>query len=282
MTQPETRRGGPVGAAASIAVSAIVAVAAVLAAGPARAADVGPGVDVDAVVDAAVDARRPAERGALSGSVTLGPELASRKMRFSLYSDLHRKAPQSAGYEEGAELRNVVIYLERVQADGVAAEPGSAVPVDAGPPAAPLVVEQRDSTFVPHVLPVVRGSTVEFPNRDLVFHNVFSLSHPKTFDLGRYPSGESRAVTFDEPGIVKVFCHIHSDMSAVVLVLPNPYFATPDADGGYRIDGVPPGRYRAFAWHERARPVSEIVDVAAGATERLDFTIPLAEVRRGG
>jgi plastocyanin len=111
-------------------------------------------------------------------------------------------------------------------------------------------IDQRDETFVPHVLAIVAGTTVDFPNNDVTYHNVFSLSRAKSFDLGRYARGKSKAVRFDSPGIVRVFCEIHSHMSAFVLVFAHRYFAVTDPDGGYRIDNVPPGNYNVFVWNE--------------------------------
>ena len=134
---------------------------------------------------------------------------------------------------------------------------------------------QDDERFAPHVLPVLRGTTVDFPNADDVFHNVFSLSSARTFDLGRYPKGSAKSVTFDRSGVVQVFCHIHSDMSAVILVLDNPYFAQPARTGHYAIEDVPPGEYTVVGWHERIKPVMRTVRVVAGETARLDFNIPL-------
>jgi len=108
-----------------------------------------------------------------------------------------------------------------------------------------------------------------------VFHNVFSLSSTRTFDLGRFPRGESKSIRFSKAGLVQVFCHIHSDMNAVIMVLDNPLFAVPNLQGHYVIEGVPPGEYRVVAWHERIKPITERVRVTAGQTATLDFTIPL-------
>ena len=96
------------------------------------------------------------------------------------------------------------------------------------------------------------GSTVDFPNSDRTYHNVFSLSKARRFDLGRYPRGQSRSVRFDRPGVVRVFCEIHSHMSAWILVFAHRYFATTDAEGRYRIEGVPPGTYTLAAWNDGA------------------------------
>jgi plastocyanin len=113
-------------------------------------------------------------------------------------------------------------------------------------------LDQRNETFVPHVLPIVAGTTVDFPNNDRTYHNVFSLSKTKTFDLGRYAAGRSKSVKFDKPGIVRVFCDIHSHMSAFILVFAHRYFALADEDGTYRLENVPPGTYNVVAWNESA------------------------------
>lgn len=122
-------------------------------------------------------------------------------------------------------------------------------------------IDQRNERFVPHVLAIVAGTTVDFPNNDLTYHNVFSLSRAKTFDLGRYAVGRSKAIRFDRPGIVRVFCEIHSHMSAFILVFAHRYFAVTDADGAYRIDNVPPGDYNVFVWNESAPLESRRVTV---------------------
>jgi plastocyanin len=111
-------------------------------------------------------------------------------------------------------------------------------------------LDQRNETFVPHVMAIVAGTTVDFPNNDETYHNVFSLSSTKPFDLGRYAAGRSKAVRFDRPGIVRVFCDIHSHMSAFILVFAHRHFAVTDDEGRYRIDNVPPGTYTVVAWNE--------------------------------
>jgi plastocyanin len=113
-------------------------------------------------------------------------------------------------------------------------------------------MDQRNETFFPHVLAIVAGTTVDFPNNDETYHNVFSLSKTKSFDLGRYAVGRTKAVRFDRPGIVRVFCDIHSHMSAFILVFSHRYFAVADGEGRYRLDNVPPGIYTVVAWNEAA------------------------------
>jgi plastocyanin len=113
-------------------------------------------------------------------------------------------------------------------------------------------LDQRNESFVPHVLAIVAGTTVDFPNNDTTYHNVFSLSPTRSFDLGRYAVGRSKAVRFDRPGIVRVFCDIHSHMSAFILVFAHRHFAVTDDEGRYRLDNVPPGTYTVMAWNESA------------------------------
>ena len=135
-------------------------------------------------------------------------------------------------------------------------------------------IDQRDETFVPHLVAITTGGEVAFPNSDETYHNVFSLSRERSFDLGRYPSGQSKSVRFDRPGIVRVFCDIHSHMSAYVLVFSHRFFAITDDDGRYRLDGLPPGTYTVVAWHERFDTVSKTVHVPGDESEvSLDFQL---------
>jgi plastocyanin len=136
-----------------------------------------------------------------------------------------------------------------------------------------VVLDQRDERFVPHVLAVTTGTVVDFPNSDRIFHNVFSLSKTRPFDLGRYAAGRSKAVTFDRPGIVRVFCDIHSHMNAFILVFNHPFFALTDMDGRYRIDNVPPGTYNLVAWNEGVSSGPQAVVVPEGGEAELDFAL---------
>ena len=135
------------------------------------------------------------------------------------------------------------------------------------------VLDQRQETFVPYVLPVLAGTTVSFPNNDPFYHNVFSLSKAARFDLGRYPMGRSKTVRFDQPGIVRVFCEIHSHMSAFVVVLSHRYFAATAPGGRYRIAGVPPGEYDVVVWTDGEERGRKRVRVAPGNTVELDFVV---------
>jgi plastocyanin len=113
---------------------------------------------------------------------------------------------------------------------------------------------QKDKRFLPHLLVVESGTSIDFPNEDPIFHNAFSNFDGQLFDIGLYPPGTSRAVKFDRPGIVRVFCNIHSTMSAVIVVVNSPYFTTTMEDGSYTIHKVAPGSYRLHFFHERALP----------------------------
>ncbi len=134
------------------------------------------------------------------------------------------------------------------------------------------MLDQKNLQFHPQVLPILVGTTVDFPNRDNLFHNVFSYSEAKDFDLGRYPKNDSRSVTFDRPGIVRVYCDIHSNMYATILVLRHPYFAVPDDSGDYVIRNVPPGKYKLVLWYDRDAVEHRTIEVQEKATVEADFT----------
>lgn len=164
---------------------------------------------------------------------------------------------------EPIDRTRAVVYLESA--------PASAYE-DSGPQRATM--DQRNETFVPHVLAITVRTTVDFPNSDQTYHNVFSLEKTRRFDLGRYAAGHSKSIRFDRPGIVRVFCEIHSHMSAFILVFGNRYFDITGADGRYQIGGVPPGRYTLMAWNEGAARESRAVVVPDdGGSVEADFTL---------
>jgi plastocyanin len=135
------------------------------------------------------------------------------------------------------------------------------------------VLDQREERFVPHVLAITTGTVVDFPNSDRIYHNVFSLSKARAFDLGRYAAGHSKPIKFDRPGVVRVFCDIHSHMNAFILVFSHPFFSLTDTDGRYRIDNVPPGTYNLVAWNEGVSSEPKPVTVPDGGEAELDFTL---------
>ena len=131
---------------------------------------------------------------------------------------------------------------------------------------------QKDESFVPRVVPVAAGTAVDFPNLDPIYHNVFSLSPTKRFDLGKYPKGRSKAVVFDRKGLVHVFCDIHAEMEAFVLVLPQRAFAQPEPDGSFALPELPPGRYELRAWHPDLPEIVRPVEVPASGDLRVDLS----------
>ena len=184
-------------------------------------------------------------------------------------------------------LRQAPPAARRPDVTGLGAAPQPAVPapvrsvvyLETGPRGAfehadqgRAVLDQRNETFVPHVLAITTGTTVEFPNSDQIFHNVFSLSKTARFDLGRYAAGRSKSVRFDRPGIVRVFCDIHSHMNAFILVFSHTFFAVTDPGGRYRLDNLPPGSYNVVAWHEGILSSPRTATVSADGTTELDFT----------
>jgi len=131
---------------------------------------------------------------------------------------------------------------------------------------------QREQTFAPRVTVVAVGSRVDFPNMDPIYHNVFSVSPTRRFDLGKYPRGQSRSITFHKPGLVNVFCDIHSDMAAFILVVPNRHFTRPAADGSFDVSELPPGRYHVRAWHPDFTPRDLEIVVPASGDVTLDVS----------
>ena len=159
----------------------------------------------------------------------------------------------TARVRPGVAAATAVVYAEPLE--------GSAPPR----PAPPAAIEQRDKTFTPRVLAVPVGTTVRFPNSDAIFHNVFSLSQGNVFDLGLYRAGASKSRTLTTPGVVRLFCNIHPQMTAVVVAVPTPWVTVAGAGGAFRLE-LPPGRYRVTALSERAEAVTAEVAVAGATT----------------
>jgi plastocyanin len=223
--------------------TATIAAAALFLSGPARAL----------AVDAATEQARGAIRGRLL--ITRVAQPSERRPEVA--------EPGSAGARSLPDLRRGVVYLETAPRGAFEErEPGRAT------------LDQRNETFVPHVLAILAGTVVDFPNSDKTFHNVFSYSSAKRFDLGRYAAGRSKSVRFDRPGVVRVFCDIHSHMNAFVLVFSHPFFDTTDVDGRFRIDHVPAGTYTVIGWYEGEARTSRAVTVPAGGAVDLELAIP--------
>ena len=124
-----------------------------------------------------------------------------------------------------------------------------------------VVLDQRNLAFAPFVLAVRVGTSVEFPNNDRVFHNVFSFRDGKKFDLGIYPTGSAKRIVFDKPGLARLFCNIHPNMAAYVMALDSPYFAVSNEKGAFTISGVPPGTYTYHAWRPGGQPLTGSIAV---------------------
>jgi plastocyanin len=193
--------------------------------------------------------------GALRGRVEVGRVVASG--RRPGVSDLGAMPDRDV-----PDRQRSVVYLE-------SAPRGAFDQPDQGRAA----MDQRNETFVPHVLAITAGTVVDFPNSDRFYHNVFSLSKAARFDLGRYAVGKSKSVRFNQPGIVRVFCEIHSHMNAFILVFGHPFFATTDSDGRYRINNVPPGTYNVIAWNEGLASEPKSVTIPPGGLAELDFAV---------
>lgn len=134
-------------------------------------------------------------------------------------------------------------------------------------------IAQRGAMFTPHILPVLVGTTVEWPNYDDILHNVFSFSETKPFDLGLYKNPEIKQITFDRPGRVDVFCSIHARMNCTIMVLENPYFAATNEKGVYKIRDVPAGTYTLKAWHERLPSQTTQITVPDDGEVKADFNL---------
>jgi plastocyanin len=168
----------------------------------------------------------------------------------------HDTAPSTV-----SEWKRVVVYLES----------------DKAPAAAKLTatLNQTGQKFEPEILVVPVGSTVSFPNSDPIFHNVFSLSKTRQFDLGNYPSGQTRTVAFDKPGAVQVFCHLHPDMNATILVVPNAWYTRPDERGTFAFPSLPSGTYQVVVWHKSAGFFKKRIQVSQGNVAKVSMDIPV-------
>jgi plastocyanin len=204
----------------------------------------------------------PAAGADITGHALVTKRLTRKGLSPIIYN-LRGAAPPvaSAEKEGGNEYDRMVVILE-------GGSPASKPPITA-------TLNQRDIRFDPEIVVVPVGSTVEFPNSDPIFHNVFSLSKAQPFDLGFYPKGQSRAVKFNRPGIVQVYCHLHANMYAAIVVTASPWYTTPASDGSFSWSGVPAGHYRLTAWHKVAGLHRVDVDVPETGSVEVNIRVPV-------
>jgi plastocyanin len=203
----------------------------------------------------------PARGGTLYGTVKAQPkpELAERAGGGGgKYDSRQFKFVDTIKYDQ---IKDFIVYIEGTMTNVTFATPVKDV------------ITQKDAMFHPHVMPVVVGTEVRWPNKDDIFHNVFSISDAKNFDLGLYKDPEIGKVTFDKSGRVDVFCSIHSQMNCVILALENPFFAATDGKGAFRITNIPAGAYKVKAWHERLPGQVKEITIPAEGEVRVDFVV---------
>lgn len=183
----------------------------------------------------------------LAGAVSAAPALQAQVVTVTGAVSVLRKTDAGTAKPDNS---GAVIWLKPV---------GETRDNQSSPARPRFKIVQQHKRFDPHVLAVPAGAVVDFPNLDPFFHNVFSMFDGKRFDLGLYEAGASQSVTFDRPGVCYIFCNIHPEMSAVVVVTESPYYAISDNTGKFSISNVPPGRYLVTVWHERGKldPVSD-------------------------
>jgi len=203
----------------------------------------------------------PAPAGTITGTVRAqGAEPATGGAGGDAYASRRYKFVERLDYDQ---LRDFVVYIDQRFPGGTFT-----------PPEQPAVIRQKDASFVPHVLPILAGTTVEWPNMDEIYHNVFCMAETKPFNLGLYSSDQPpRRVVFDKPGQADVFCSIHTKMHCIVLVLTNPWFAVVDDKGRYVIRNVPAGTYPLHAWHERVPGQTREITVPAEGEVSADFIL---------
>lgn len=214
----------------------------------------------------AVLAGLKAAAGDIIGTVHAEPfaEADNASSPDNAYGSLKYKFVQRVDY---SAMHDFVVYIDGLTVTNSSASTNTATVTT-------TKIAQHRAEFFPHVLPVMAGTKVEWPNNDDIYHNVFSDSYPPGFNLGLYKgSPPDKNVVFDHPGRWDVFCSIHENMHCIVYVMSNPYFASTDAGGHYVISNVPPGTYKLKAWHERLPVAEQSVIVPTNGPVKVDFTL---------
>lgn len=203
--------------------------------------------------------------GSIKGTIQASPPDNDEQSKGGAYQSRRYKFLDQVDYES---LQDFVVSIDEIERPATD---------ETGRPKAS--VAQRDGTFFPHVTAIVAGSEIEWPNRDDIFHNVFSMSDVRPFDLGMYKSSDdAKSLVFEKTGKIDVFCALHSQMHCIVLVLPNPWFSKSDRKGRFEITGVPPGRYRLKAWHERLPSKYIDIEVPDDGYLEIDIEMGLADL----
>jgi plastocyanin len=192
--------------------------------------------------------------GTISGTIILEPPPPPRRSA--------NRYPDASARSHAVQVLPAVVYLKGAIAGAPPAGNGTN-----------SQMMQRDTAFAPPVVAVQVGGTVVFPNEDSFFHNVFSYSSAKRFDLGRYPQGEAKEVVFDKAGIVQVFCEVHDFMRGAIIITENPYHAVVDENGDFSLDGVPAGEYTLVAWHPDHDELERTVTVTDGGNTRIEVEL---------
>ena len=215
-----------------------------------------------ALVAASACVPLPSSAGVIRGTVRAPASTGQPAAAVSAYPGRAGTMPGMHAAPRGL-VKDAVVYVAHLSA-----EADSAIGLSGVRPK----LSQQDQSFVPRVLAVAVGTAVDFPNLDPIYHNVFSLSPVKRFDLGKYPRGHSKTVVFNRTGIVNVYCDIHSDMEAFVFVVPHRAFAQPAADGSYVLPDLPAGRYEVRVWHPDRGEISRTVEVPATGSVAVDLS----------
>jgi plastocyanin len=211
----------------------------------------------------------PIHAANIEGTVVIKKKLTKRRVTAQV--PMYDRGP---AVELGADTEEDPLAFERSR---VAVYLEGRFPAQAAASGPVVKMEQSNRRFAPEMVVIQAGSKVSFPNNDPIFHNVFSLSGPKTFDLGNYPKGDTRMVVFPEPGIVYVNCHLHPNMTATIVIAPNKWNTRADRDGRFELQDVPPGKYTIVAWHKAAGFLRQTVAVEPGGAENVEFLIPIDE-----
>jgi plastocyanin len=200
--------------------------------------------------------------GDITGHAVITRRLSKKAVAPANYSLRGAQVPAAATDNEPfSEFDRMVVILEGGKSAPRAAEN--------------LTIEQRNGRFEPDLVVLPVGSTVQFPNSDPIFHNVFSLSHAQSFDLGYYPKGQTRSVKFNREGIVQVYCHIHANMYAAIVVTASPWYTKPSGDGSFSWNNIPAGHYRVTVWHKVAGTFKTEVNVPESGSADVTIRVPV-------